>query len=86
MKKIKWTIMTAAVLFSVCAAFATRPKFDCTQATQYWYNGSGYAPAGTYGENFVCTDGTGTCSYYTTNGGQTYLPCMEGTFEPIDEK
>ena len=82
MKKIKWTLMCLAIIISVCGAFATRPKFDCSQAQQYFLSGGTYMPAGTYGIDYICTAGSTTCTYYTVNGGITYSPCALGTYTP----
>ena len=62
MNKIKWTILTFAILFSIGSAFATRPR--ATFGTLYYWTGSGYAPAGTLGINYVCE----TSSTYTNLG------------------
>jgi hypothetical protein len=82
MKKIKWTIMSLAIIVSVCGAFATRPKFTCTQLTQYYYTGTGYMPAGIVDVDYICSQGSTTCTYYTTNGGITYSPCTVGVYDP----
>ena|SRR6185437_9024459 len=81
MKSIKWTIMCLAIIISVCGAFATRPKFDCTTFTQYYFTGGGYAPAGINGVNYVCLQSSNTCTYYTTNGGISYSPCTIGLYD-----
>lgn len=77
MKKIKVTILSLAVVFSVCAAFATKPHWDCSTAPQFWFNGSGYLPVG---PNYGCLQGTTTCTYYTLNGGISYSPCTVGSY------
>ncbi|HLZ86873.1 MAG TPA: DUF6520 family protein [Puia sp.] len=77
MKKIKWSIMSLAVIFSICAAFATKPHFDCTSYPQYYFTGTQYLPVAT---TYACMQGTITCTYYTTNGGITYSPCAVGTY------
>ena len=79
MQKIKWTLMSAAILLGIGGAFATRPHFDCSNMTQYIYTGGGYLPAGTEGVNYVCAAGSGTCTYYTTNG-INFFPCQAGTY------
>ncbi len=58
--KIKWTILTFAILFSIGSAFATRPR---ALSTLYYYNGSGYVPAGTLGVNYVCETSPNVCTY-----------------------
>lgn len=80
MKKIKVTLMTLAILLSIGGAFATRPHYDCTFSTQYYYNGSGYSPAGTFGVSFICQDSPNSCSYYLVSG--QYVQCRMGTYTP----
>ena len=80
MKKIKWSILSFAVVLAVCAAFATKPHFDCTSLPQYYYNGAGYIPVPLDGD-WACLQGITTCSYYTLNGGITYSPCTVGTYD-----
>lgn len=71
------SILSLAVVFSVCAAFATKPHWDCTTLPQYWFNGTVYVPVGQF---YGCMVGTTTCTYYTLNGGITYSPCTVGTY------
>jgi hypothetical protein len=82
MKKMKWTLMSLAIIISVCGAFVTRPKFDCTQLTQYYQTGGTYMPAGQYGITYICEAGSTTCTFYTLNGGISYTPCQLGTYTP----
>jgi len=79
MKKFKWTILSLAVIVSVCGAFVTRPHFDCSTMTQYYFQGGVYFPAGEEGVSYTCTNGSGTCTYYTNNG-ITYFPCQPGLY------
>jgi hypothetical protein len=81
MKRIKWTVLSLAIIVSVCGAFATRPKFDCTTLTQYYFTGGTYMPAGQINIDYVCTQGSIICTYYTTNGGITYTPCIVGVYD-----
>ena len=77
MKKIKWSIMSLAVVFILCAALATKPHSDCTTLPQYYFNGTGYLPVSQF---YACMQGGSTCTYYTLNGGITYSPCTVGTY------
>ena len=79
MKKVKWTLMSLAVIVSVCGAFATRPHFDCSNDVQYYYAGGVYSNAGKLGTNYVCDSGSGTCTYYT-NDGIHYFSCEAGVY------
>jgi Family of unknown function (DUF6520) len=81
MKKMKFLIMTLAIVLSIGAAFASRRSLDCRTATQYYSVGSGYMPAGTEGVSYVCETGGATCTYYLV--GLTYTPCQTGTWIPV---
>lgn len=79
MKKIKWTIMTIVILFSITAAFAFRPH---AYQTIYYYNGSGYSIAGTMGVNYTCEESTEVCTYTYSNG--IYTPYItDATYTPL---
>jgi len=78
MNKIKLIIMTLTILLSIGGAFATRPHYDCTFSTQYYWNGSAYMPAGTFGISFICVAGANSCSYTLVNG--VYTQCRVGTY------
>jgi uncharacterized protein DUF6520 len=78
--KIKWTILTLAILFSIGSAFATRPRANF--GTLYYYNGSGYLPAGTFGVNYVCETSSNVCTY--TFSGGVYTPYQtSANYTPI---
>jgi hypothetical protein len=79
MKKIKWTILTLVILFSIGAAFATRPH---SYQTIYWYNGSQYLVVGTMGVNYTCTSSASTCTYTYSAG--VYTPYVnDASYTPI---
>jgi len=79
MKRIKWTILTFVILFSIGAAFATRPQQN---QTLYWYNGSQYLAAGVMGYNYVCESSSATCTYSYSGG--VYTPYFTGaSYTPI---
>ena len=80
MKKVKWTLMSLAVIISVGGAFANRlHNQSCTGDTQYYYAGGGYSEAGIIGTNYVCDSGSGTCTYYTTDKIH-YYSCESGVY------
>lgn len=79
MKKIKWSILSLAVILSVCGAFVTRPHFDCSTMTQYYFAGGVYTTAGEEGVDYICTQGQSVCTYYTNNG-QTFFQCQAGVY------
>jgi hypothetical protein len=79
MKKIKWTILTFVILFSIGAAFATRPH-PCQ--TLYYYNGSQYLAAGVMGYNYTCESSSSVCTYSYSGG--VYTPYMTGaSYTPL---
>jgi hypothetical protein len=81
MKKIKWTILSFVVLFSIGAAFASRPAK--LQSGLYYWNGSVYVAAGTMGVNYYCeTPSSNTCTYSYSDG--VYTPYTTGAqYTPI---
>lgn len=79
MQKIKWSLMTAAVVLGVGGALATRPLYDCTSETQYYLSGGSYYPAGVLGVDYECAAGEGTCTYTTPNGVK-FIPCQPGVY------
>ena len=81
MKKIKWTIMTLAILASIGGALATRPHYDCTASQQFYRNGSIYLPAGVFGVDYICVLSDSACSYTLVNG--VYKPCRLGAYVAI---
>jgi hypothetical protein len=91
MKKIKWTILTFAILLSIGGAFATRPHSFLSGL--YYWNGSSYQPAGTLGVNYVCVTSTVVCTYTYSNGVYTpyttmanYIPIGLTTANPAPKK
>ena len=78
-KKIKGSLLSAAIILSVTGAFTTRPHYDCSTQTQYYLSGGTYLPAGTEGVNYICLSGSGTCTYYT-NDGINFMPCQFGVY------
>ena len=79
MKRIKWTILTFVILFSIGAAFATRPQQN---QTLYWYNGSQYLAAGVMGVNYYCLSSSNVCTYSYSGG--VYTPYMvDAQYTPI---
>ncbi|HET6256946.1 MAG TPA: DUF6520 family protein [Puia sp.] len=81
MKKIKWTILTFAILLSVGGAFASRPH--ALLSGLYYYNGTGYMPVvGQEGVTYVCESSPLTCTY-TLSGG-VYTPYQTAaSYTPI---
>ena len=81
MKKIKWTILTFAILLSVGGAFASRPH--ALQNGLYYYTGSGYMPAGQMGVNYVCESSSNICTYTLSSG--VYTPYQTSSnYTPIE--
>lgn len=74
--------MSLTVVAALTSAFATKPEFDCSNFTQYYWNGSGYVLAGEYGTNYDCnyTD-LSTCTYYhPLNQPTVFAACRPGDF------
>lgn len=81
MKKIKWTILTFVILFSIGAAFATRPAK--MQSGLYYWNGSAYIAAGTMGQSFYCESPASVVCCYTYSDG-VYTPYISNAqYTPI---
>jgi hypothetical protein len=79
MKRIKWTILTVVILFSIVGAFATGPQH---YQSLYYNNGSQYLPAGVMGVNYVCEESASICTYSYSGG--VYTPYTTGaTYTPI---
>jgi len=93
MKKIKWTIMSLVVLFSIGAAFATRPP---KLQALYYFTGSAYMPVvGAMGQNWICVSPTTFPCTYTyangvysiyTNDAQYEVIGIDGTPNPVGKK
>jgi hypothetical protein len=80
MKKIKWTILTFAILLSIGGAFASRPH--ALVSGLYWYNGTEYLAAGQLGVTYVCESSPNTCTY--TYSGGVYTPYQTASsYTPI---
>jgi hypothetical protein len=91
MKKIKWTILIFAILASIGGAFGTRTHHF--QGSLYWYNGSVYLPAGTFGVTYFCESSASVCTYTYSNGVYTpyqvrssYTPIALTTTKPAPQK
>jgi hypothetical protein len=80
MKKIKWTILTLAILSSVGGAFASRPH---ALTGLYYFNGEGYVPiTGQLGVTYVCESSTSTCTFTYSQG--VYTPYQTASsYTPI---
>ena len=85
MKKIKFSLMTMAVVAAVCCAFVTKsPDDPCMNEPQYYFDGISYQPAGEFGYNFDCDDDPAvTCSWYKPDPvghPNTYASCHLGNY------
>ena len=73
------------VIIAVIAASAFKfGKAPCENQPQYYFNGTSYQPAGNNGEDYICNQGVGTCTYYRPdpiNNPYYYLPCIYGIHE-----
>lgn len=82
MKKIKLLIMTLAIVFSVGAAFATRPHKTGDGTLYHMLSNGAFVPAGSFGVSYFCPDSQNTCTY--TFDGAHYWPYMSGDYTPIN--
>jgi hypothetical protein len=83
MKKIKWTIMTLAIVLSVGSAVATRLYSDTKgQSNLYYFNGTQYMPAGQFGVTYFCQSSSSICTYSYSNGVYTPYQTL-GTYSPL---
>jgi hypothetical protein len=82
MKKIKWVIMTVAVVFSIGAAFGSRTR---PLGQLYYWTGAGYAPAGYFGVTYVCeTPSSAVCTYSYNSSTNQYTPVtVNSEYTPI---
>lgn len=86
MNKIKLAFVATAILAAVGGAFATKPCLACENSQQYMWNGTNYVPVGTYGVNYDCYVGGGTCTYYIPDPWtqpNVYAPCRQGGYTPF---
>lgn len=79
MKKLRFVLLSIAVLSGICIAWATSAKAPCDAQTQYYYSGGNYYPAGIEGYDYVCAfDHFSTCTYYYYSDRIGYLSCKSG--------
>ena len=84
MKKVKFAILSIAILSAGLLAYANRPCQVCTGAPNYYFSNSGYSPAGTFGVDYYCSQSSNNCTY-TLIGG-SYIYCRLGTYNAIGNK
>ena len=87
MKRIKFVLLSTAILFAFGSAIATRLNYDCTYATQYYFNGTTYVEAGQLGYDYTCLNYPGVCTYYKPDPifhPDTYLPCNSGLYQILE--
>jgi hypothetical protein len=88
MLKLKLAFISAAIICALGGAFAGKAKQSCENRPQFFKYAGGYYPAGTYGEDYVCTGTGGFCTYYLTNpvDPNSWAPCRTGTFSWVGLK
>jgi hypothetical protein len=85
MKRIKFLLISIAIVTALGSSFATRVKAPCEFMTQYrLYNGS-YVLAGTYGLDYLCTGTLDVCTWYKPWPTSSWTPCRAGTYIPAEE-
>ena len=78
MKKLRLAIVTLAIIFGMISAFATRSRQSCTMVPNYYWNGTGYSPAGALGQDYYCAQSGDNCTYTIIGGNYVY--CQLGTY------
>lgn len=83
MDKIKWMLISAAVICAFAGAFASSRRSLCESYPQYYKWGNSYYPAGTYGVDYTCLSGPGDCTWYQPNpfDPNSFAPCKTGIFQ-----
>ncbi|WP_368501896.1 DUF6520 family protein [Flavitalea sp. BT771] len=81
MNKAKLVIPAIAIVIGVFTAFASTTKQSCISEPQYYLNGTMYSPAGVLGRDYICANGSGTCTYI--GGTSPYQPCQSGIYTPL---
>ncbi len=83
MAKIKWLLISAAVICAFAGAFASSYKAPCDSYPQYYKWLNHYYPAGTYGLDYICESGAGNCTWYQPDpfNPNNFAPCKTGHFE-----
>jgi hypothetical protein len=84
MKHIKFPLPFFALIIGILGAFASKPKQACTMEPQYYYNGFTYLSAGTLGQDYICVNGNGFCTYISA--GSSFIPCQSGVYTPLKLK
>jgi hypothetical protein len=84
MKKMKFSLMSLAVIVAITSAFTTRPDVLCDNATQYYKVNGVYLEAGEEGVDYDCDYTPAvTCTYYKPNPvthPNSYSACKLGDF------
>jgi len=70
-----------AFIVALVSAFVTRPAQSCIGEPQYYFNGSAYIAAGVLGRDYICSTGSGICTYIGGNG--SYQACQSGIYMPL---
>lgn len=82
MKKIRWFLMSVAIMTAVGGAVAASTQAPCTIQQQYYRFAGQYFPAGGYGVEYYCFNGAGICTYWKPNPANPngYVPCRLGAY------
>lgn len=83
MKKLKFLILSAAIVMGIGGAWATKPCSICEYYDQYRLVNGAYVYAGTYGVTYICSGSTGICTYYRPTASSGYVPCQVGDYFQI---
>jgi hypothetical protein len=72
-----------AILISAGAAIASSKAHKPANSALYYKDGNNYYPAGDYGLDYECFDGTSVCTYFYETSSQQYVPFSAGKYVSV---
>ena len=73
-----------AILISAGAALASSKAHKAKESALYYKDGNNYYPAGDYGLDYECFDGTSVCTYFYETSSQQYVPFSQGKYVSVN--
>lgn len=80
MTKLKWILMSIAILTAVGGAVASAKSAVCESFPQYVRYAGMYMYAGVEGQDYYCYPSAGVCTYWLPNPPNGYVPCKTGAY------
>lgn len=80
MTKLKWILMSIAILTAVGGAVASANRAVCESFPQYVRYAGVYMSAGVEGQTYYCYGSAGVCTYWLPNPPNGYQPCKTGAY------